>query len=223
MVEVTSGPPPRADGARPARRIPRREVAVALVVLTPLWAVGIALRKPLTILGVSLAAAVLLGVAAVLLQVRHGVRPQVGHDVWVALPAAAVHLAASYVAIPVATAIVPLIGEQAEGIVLGATGDQSVLGVAALSALVIAPLEELFWRGAVQPSLGAGRSRTWAVLATTLVFVAFHVPTLQLPLISAAALGGLVWGWLRERTDGLLAPVLAHAIWTGAMVVVPPT
>lgn len=122
-----------------------------------------------------------------------------------------------------ATAIVPLVGEQADDIVVGATGDLPVLVVAAISALAIAPLEEVFWRGAVQPSLGVGRSPLWSVLITTAVFIGFHLPTLQLPLISAAALGGLVWGWLRERTGGLLAPVIAHAIWTGAMVLVPPT
>jgi membrane protease YdiL (CAAX protease family) len=209
--------------SRPDRRIRRREIALALVVLTPLWTLGVALREELTVLWVSLGAATAMGVAAVLLQARHRVQPRVGHDVWLALPAAVVHLAVSYVAIPVATAIVPLIGEQAEDIVVGATGDLPVLVVAAISAFAIAPLEELFWRGAVQPSLGVGRSPLWSVLITTAVFMGFHLPTLQLPLISAAALGGLVWGWLRERTDGLLAPVIAHAIWTGAMVLVPPT
>ena len=209
--------------ARPDRRIRRREIAVALVVLTPLWALGVALRDELTVLWVSLGAAVALGVAAIVLQARHRVPPRMGHDVWLAVPAALGHLAISYVAIPVAESLVPLIGRQAEDIVVGAKGDLPVLLVAAISALVIAPLEELFWRGAVQPSLGVERTRLEAILITTAVFVGFHLPTLQLPLISAAALGGLVWGWLRERTDGLAAPVIAHAIWTGAMVLAPPT
>lgn len=212
-----------APRPRPDRRIRRRDIAVALVVLTPLWALGVALRDQFTVLWVSLVAAAALGGAAVVLQVRHQVPPKVGHDVWWALPAAAAHLAVSYVAIPVAEAVVPLIGRQAEDIVVGATSGLPLLVVAAISALVIAPLEELFWRGTVQPSLGVGRSRLWAIGVTTAVFMGFHVPTLQLPLISAAFLGGLVWGWLRERTDGVAAPVIAHAIWTGAMVLVPPT
>ncbi len=62
------------------------------------------------------------------------------------------------------------------------------------------------------------RGRSWSPRS-----LGFHLPTLQLTLISAAALGGLVWGWLRERTEGMAAPVVAHAIWTGAMVLVPPT
>ena len=147
-----------APQARPERHIRRREIAVALVVLTPLWTLGVALRDELTVLWVSVAAAIAFGLAAVVLQARHHVPPRIGHDVWWALPAAAAHLVVSYIAIPVAEAIVPLIGRQAEDIVVGAKGDLPTLLVAAISAFAIAPLEELFWRGAVQPSLGVGRS-----------------------------------------------------------------
>ncbi len=212
-----------APRTRPDRRIRRREIALALVVLTPMWTLGVTLRDRVPVLVVALVAALALGAAAVILQARHRVPPRVGHHVWLALPAAAVHLALSYVLIPVAESIVPLIGEQAEELVFDAVGALPTVAVAAISALVIAPLEELFWRGSVQPSLGADRTRLEAIIISTAVFVGFHLPTLQLPLISAAALGGLVWGWLRERTDGLAAPVIAHAIWTGAMVLVPPT
>ena len=212
-----------APRALPDRRIRPRDVAIALVVLVPTWAVGISLRDRVPVLVIAFVMAILLGIAAAVLQSRHRVRPRVGHDVWLALPAAAVHLGLSYIAIPVATAIVPLIGEQAEALVFDAVGGLPTIAVAAIAGLVIAPLEELFWRGTVQSSLGAGRTRLMSILLTTVVFVAFHAPTLQLPLISAAALGGLVWGWLRERTDGLAAPVIAHAIWTAAMVLVPPT
>lgn len=214
---------PSETRARPDRRIRRREIAVALAVLVPLWTLGVALRDEVTVLWVSTVAALAMGVAAVVLQIRHRVPPTVGKDVWLALPAAALHLGLSYVLIPVAEAIVPLIGRQAEEIVLGARGGLPTVVVALIAAIVIAPLEELFWRGSVHPSLAVGRTWWQAVLLSTATFVGFHLPTLQLPLISAAALGGLVWGWLRERTGGLAAPVLAHAIWTGAMVLVPPT
>lgn len=212
-----------APRARPDRRIRRREIAVALVVLTPLWTLGVALRDRVPVLAIAGAAALALGAAAVVLQVRHHVPPRRGHDVWLALPAAAVHLALSYVAIPIAESIVPLIGRQAEDLVFDAVGGMPTIAVAAISAFAIAPLEELFWRGSVQPSLGVDRTRLESILISTAVFAGFHLPTLQLPLISAAVLGGLVWGWLRERTDGIAAPIIAHAIWTGAMVLVPPT
>lgn len=207
----------------PDRRGRLRDAVVAVVVLAPVWAIGIQLRDRVPMLWIALAAAITLAVAALVLRARHGVELRWGHDVWVAVPAAAVHLAVSYVAIPAATAIVPLVGEQAEALVLDAQGGLPTAAVALIAGLAVAPLEELFWRGVVHPLVGTGRTATTTIVLTTAVFVAYHAPTLQLPLIAAAALGGLVWSWLREHTDGVAAPVIAHATWTAAMVVVPPT
>lgn len=193
-----------------------------MALLTPLWALAILRGDHLPVLWVSLATAVAVGTTGTILLARHGVGLRVGHDVWLALPVAVVHLAVSYVAIPVATTAVPLIGEQADALVLDATGALPTAVVAMIAGLVIAPLEEVFWRGAVQPSLGAGQPPLTATVLGTAAFLAFHLPTLQLPLIGAAVLGGLAWGWLRERTEGLAAPVAAHAIWTATMVVAPP-
>ena len=217
-MSASTEPVPGTD-----RRPRQRDVAIAVVVLAPLWALAISQRDRFPVLWIAVTAGVVLGLAATILMARHRVTLRAGHDVWLALPAAALHLAVSYVAIPVATALVPLIGEQAEGLVFDARGGLPTAAVAAIAAVVVAPLEEVFWRGAVQPLVGTGRAPIATVVLTSLVFVAYHVPTLQLPLISAAALGGLVWGWLRERTDGVSAPIVAHAIWTAAMVVVPPT
>lgn len=211
-----------ADTRPTAAAIPRQEAMLAVAILTPLWALAVHLGDHLPVVWVSLAAAVAVGTAAVVLLARHHARLQLGHDLWLALPVAAAHLAVSYVAIPVATAVVPLIGEQAETLVLDARGAVPTLVVALIAGAVIAPLEELFWRGAIQPSLGAGRPPLVAVGLGTAAFLAFHLPTLQLPLIGAALLGGVAWGWLRERTGGLAAPVIAHAIWTAAMVGAPP-
>lgn len=216
---AASSPPGTAPTAAV---IPRHEAVAAVAVLTPLWAVAVLRGGHLPVLWVSLAAALALGTAAVVLLVRHGARVSAGHGVWLALPVAAAHLAVSYVAIPVATAVVPLIGVQADALVLDARGALPTAVVAIIAGVVIAPLEELFWRGAVQPSLGAGHPPRVATALGTTAFLAFHLPTLQLPLIGAALLGGLAWGWLRERTEGLAAPVVAHASWTAAMVVAPP-
>ncbi len=215
-------PSPPAATRPTAAAVPRREATLAVGVLTVLWALAAHLGDHLPVLWVSLAAALAVGAAAVVLLARHHARLQPGHDVWLALPVAAAHLAVSYVAIPVATAVVPLIGEQADALVLDAQGGLPTVVVAMIAGAVIAPLEELFWRGVVQPSLGAGRPPLVATAIGTAAFLAFHLPTLLLPLIGAALLGGLAWGWLRERTDGLAAPVVAHAIWTAAMVVAPP-
>jgi membrane protease YdiL (CAAX protease family) len=100
-----------------------------------------------------------------------------------------------------------------------------------LGGLVTAPLEELFWRGAVQPLTTSwlGAKLPWVlplpggtVIGTTLVYALFHVATGQLALVAAALLGGLVWGWLLERTGSVGATMIAHATWTSLMLAFPP-
>lgn len=100
-----------------------------------------------------------------------------------------------------------------------------------LGGLVSAPLEEVFWRGAVQPVVTAAASMRWslvrhhplvAVALAAVVYGLFHAATWQLALVSAALLGGLVWGWLLHRTRSLGAVMIAHGLWTTLMLVIPP-
>lgn len=94
-----------------------------------------------------------------------------------------------------------------------------------LAAAVTAPLEEVFWRGAMQPLVAARlpAAGTVSVVGTAaVVYSLFHAVTLAVPLVAAAALGGVVWGALLERTGTVGAPAASHAVWTGLMVAVAP-
>jgi len=100
-----------------------------------------------------------------------------------------------------------------------------------LGAVITAPLEEIFWRGGVQPLVSSMVRDRWPrvaglpgglVVVTTIVYAAFHIATAQVALVAAALLGGLIWGWLMERTRSLGATMLAHGLWTGLMLVFPP-
>lgn len=165
---------------------------------------------------------------------HHGMveQPRLGTGAWWALPVLSVHLAVSYLAVPVAGAILPLVTEQADVLVADATASIPAGVVALVSTVVVVPLEEVFWRGTLQPQLrrqddspgvaGLSRAAWRAIAATTVVGAMFHAATANVPLVGAALLGGIAWGWLRERTGGVLAPMLAHAGWTGAMALFPP-
>jgi membrane protease YdiL (CAAX protease family) len=91
----------------------------------------------------------------------------------------------------------------------------------AVQLLVVALPEELFYRGWLQTSLARaapGRGVTIlgarlgaGFLATQALFALGHLVTLQ-PWRVATFFPGLLFGWLRERTGGLAAPVVAHAL-----------
>lgn len=103
------------------------------------------------------------------------------------------------------------------------TGEVPLAAQLVMAAAITAPLEEVFWRGAAHPSITAGEpSTTRRVVGGALAYAAFHVVTLQAPLVAAAALGGLLWGWLAERSGSVTVPMVAHATWTAAMIAWPP-
>ncbi len=90
-----------------------------------------------------------------------------------------------------------------------------------VQVLVIALPEEMFYRGWMQTSWAASDPRrrvrvlgaTLGVgfLATQALFAAGHLVVLQ-PWRLATFLPGLLFGWLRERTGDVSAPVLVHAL-----------
>lgn len=219
--------------ARSARRGVATWQWAALVAIAALW--GWSFRA--ASLDVT-TAGVLVGAALALLAWTSWHRgmvepPQLGARAWWALPVLAVHLTVSHLAVPIAGAILPLVTEQADVLVADATASMPAGVVALVSAVVVVPLEEVFWRGTLQPQLrredddspevaGLSRAAWRAVAATTVVGCMFHAATANVPLVGAALLGGVAWGWLRERTGGILAPMLAHAGWTAAITLFPP-
>jgi len=92
---------------------------------------------------------------------------------------------------------------------------------AAVQLLAVALPEELFYRGWLQTSWrravpGQGVTLLGARLgpgfvATQALFAAGHLATLQ-PWRLGTFFPGLLFGWLRERTGGLAAPVVLHAL-----------
>ena len=91
--------------------------------------------------------------------------------------------------------------------------------VVAIGALVAAPVvEETLYRGILQQSLRRlGVGRWWAILATSGIFTLLHIPLLstEAMLGSLAALlsAGILFGWIREQTGRLDAPIVAHILF----------
>ncbi|MBW3621501.1 MAG: CPBP family intramembrane metalloprotease [Actinobacteria bacterium] len=145
-----------------------------------------------------------------------------------ALGVGLVHVAVSHVVFDLGDALLPAIGDTATGI-YERTRDTPLVPRLILSGLLTAPLEEVFWRGAFQPAVGAAATRRFprspralvAVAVSTIGYTLFHVATLRISLVAAAALGGLVWAWLLERTRTVGAPIIAHAVWTTLLVLFP--
>lgn len=92
----------------------------------------------------------------------------------------------------------------------------------AIAVLVVAPGEEIFWRGLVQPLLEGPLGALGAASAAWGVYVAANAVSGSLPIVLGAAVGGAAWAALALWTGGALASVLSHMVWTGMMIVLPP-
>jgi membrane protease YdiL (CAAX protease family) len=102
--------------------------------------------------------------------------------------------------------------------------EQISLGSAlALSVLVVAPGEELLWRGVVLSVLA---ERVASIeLAGVFVWLGYLVANAfsgSIPIVLGAAVSGAVWTALGVWSGGVLAPIVCHVVWTGLMIVYPP-
>lgn len=230
---ATTSPPLRRGGVR---------AAVAAVVLAAVWAVAFVTEVLPFFLTIS-AGGVLTGVAGT--WVRRGTRGWYPDEparrtfptfrvtpaqVALAVAVAVVHLAVGHGLFALGALVLPEITATA-GEVYGRASAVPLWLAIVLGGLITAPLEEVYWRGAVQPLTGPllasrlpwlARIPAGRLIGTTVLYTLFHVATGQLVLVFAAALGGLVWGWLLDRTGSVGATMIAHGLWTTLMLLVPP-
>jgi membrane protease YdiL (CAAX protease family) len=98
----------------------------------------------------------------------------------------------------------------------------STPAVVALAAGVVAPAEEVFWRGLVQGVLAAATTPLLGAVLGWAGYVAVNAVSGSIPIVLGAAVGGAVWAALAWATGGVLASVACHAVWTALMIVRPP-
>lgn len=108
---------------------------------------------------------------------------------------------------------------------IAATDPTFLLVLAVLSVLLIAPTEELLFRGAIQGRLRQCFGAVPAVVGASFLFGSLHLANYIgeiLPVIAAALLvvviGGIL-GTLYERTENLAVPIIVHAIYNVVLLV----
>jgi membrane protease YdiL (CAAX protease family) len=91
-----------------------------------------------------------------------------------------------------------------------------------LASGIVAPGEELFWRGLFEGR--AAQTVGWLVGAALAwgVYIAANAFSGSLPILAAAIVSGAVWGALALWTHGVVASLVCHAVWTGLMLILPP-
>jgi hypothetical protein len=91
-----------------------------------------------------------------------------------------------------------------------------------LALLPILVGEEVVWRGLIQSALAGRRGALTGVVIGAALYAAAQSPAGSPLLVLTALACGLVWGSLRAATRSLWGPILAHAIWDGAVLFIAP-
>tara|TARA_B100000029_G_scaffold203559_1_gene201668 strand:+ start:3496 stop:4110 length:615 start_codon:yes stop_codon:yes gene_type:complete len=92
------------------------------------------------------------------------------------------------------------------------------LGLAIISTVIIAPIaEELMFRGYLLDSIRKMHGDGVAVVISAIIFGLVHFEPYT---IGMAAIGGLVYGYIRVRTGSLWPSIVGHMIWNGIALVV---
>jgi len=98
--------------------------------------------------------------------------------------------------------------------------------------LVMSPFQEFFFRGWLQPRFGMVFGKWPGLVITSLAFTLWHffpqlegTATAMLPLSSpfgilSTFVVGLLFGYIHQRTENIVAPWLAHAIGGIALVLI---
>lgn len=88
--------------------------------------------------------------------------------------------------------------------------------------LFVLTAEELVWRGLAINVFGGALGPWRAVLVSALLYILPQIAFRSPLLIVVALLCGIVWGALRVRTKGLVAPLAAHAVWDVLVFILYP-
>ncbi|SEP31280.1 hypothetical protein SAMN04487948_1446 [Halogranum amylolyticum] len=100
-----------------------------------------------------------------------------------------------------------------------ATNPTYLLGLAALSIVVVAPVEEFVFRGVIQGRLRDRFGSAPAIVGASLLFGSLHLANYSgnpVAIIAGAlmiAVVGSIFGTLYERTGNLAVPILVHATY----------
>jgi membrane protease YdiL (CAAX protease family) len=122
----------------------------------------------------------------------------------------------------VARRVMPTGADDIEAI-YGLRSEENRLLVAARLCAVIAPAEELFWRGFLQSRLARGRSRRRAAALASAAYGAVHVASGNPTLVGAATVAGAYWSALAAAGAALESLVISHVIWDVLIFLVAPT
>ncbi len=94
--------------------------------------------------------------------------------------------------------------------------DGWLVAMSTLVVLVVPVLEEVLYRGILQRMLGTVLDRWPAIIVTSVIFAMMHVGAASWHALPALFVLSIGFGWVYERTQSLVAPIIMHLLFNAA-------
>ena len=94
--------------------------------------------------------------------------------------------------------------------------------IAPLLFFLIAPAEEIFWRGFVQNKLMEKYGLTKGTIIGIILYSGVHIWALNPMLLLAALVLGVHWSFMYRRFNSIVPGIISHALWDTAIFVLLP-
>lgn len=199
----------------------RRDGPIALALIAS-WSMAAFLSRAVGIWLAIGPTAIVLGIAALLLQRRELTAIARPEPRLLLLGAAAgVAMAgATYVVFPLLAHFAPSLIAETRRLILAFERPGVVAGLLFLPLVVAG--EEIVWRGVVYGWLDRRLSWPATVLAGTVLYALAHAPVGSSVLVLACLCAGLCWNLARFWTGSLAAVYVTHMLWDVIVLVVAP-
>jgi len=86
----------------------------------------------------------------------------------------------------------------------------------------IGPGEEIYWRGFIQRRFSERLGTSAGLITATSAYTLVHLPTMNVPLMLTAFIGGLTWGYVYEKTGSLWPVIISHVLFDLLIFVIVP-
>ncbi|MCH7619284.1 MAG: CPBP family intramembrane metalloprotease [Candidatus Marinimicrobia bacterium] len=103
-------------------------------------------------------------------------------------------------------------GREIEGIYSTKSQAEPYL-IGTLLLLVIAPAEEIFWRGFIQKKYSDRLGKWKGFFLALALYSVVHVWSLNLILVGAAFTAGAFWGLMYMKYNSIVPGIISHGIW----------
>ena len=98
----------------------------------------------------------------------------------------------------------------------------STMKIGLLLLFVIAPAEEIFWRGFVQRRYSDRWGKWRGLVLAVMLYSLVHIWSFNLMLIAAAMVAGIFWSLLYLKYNSIVPGIISHAVWDLFIFVIYP-